>query len=131
VGARSGLWRSAVVAGGVGGGLALVVLLGGACGVRYPEGYGCSSSDQCENGLACLSPLGSGCDAQGQCSVPQTGCNGTFSGLIVCACAAAPLDLTCLPPNAELSQPTATGAVCMGDGGPDAGALADAPGSQD
>jgi hypothetical protein len=98
-------------------GVGAFVAVAAACGVRFPEGYACASSDQCEDGLSCLYPLGSGCAAQGECSVPTTDCSGTTAGLILCSCGTEPLDLSCLPANAELLQPTATGAACAGDGG--------------
>ncbi|HEX3769940.1 MAG TPA: hypothetical protein VHV30_03700 [Polyangiaceae bacterium] len=98
-----------------------------ACGIRFPEGYACGSSDQCEDGLACLYPAGSGCDAQPTCTVPSNDCGGSTASLVLCACGTSMLDLTCVPSNLQLAQPTATGPACAVEGGIADGGTAGGP----
>jgi len=89
------------------------------CPGEVPAGGACSSTGDCQDGLLCLYPLGSGCSTKGQCDVPTTDCAGTAAGLILCGCGAS-IDFGCIPASATLSVRTATGSVCLLDGG-DAG----------
>jgi hypothetical protein len=91
-----------------------------SCAGSVPAGASCTSSGDCETGLACLYALGAGCNASGRCVVPSNDCSGPSTGLSLCGCGA-PLDLTCIPGIAALSQRTTTGAACIVDAGTDAG----------
>ena len=95
-----------------------------ACPGEVPSGGSCSSTSDCESGLQCRYPLGSGCGARGQCDVPTSDCDGTASGLVLCACGAS-LDLACIPSSVTLTVRSATGTACLADAG-DAGDAGDA-----
>lgn len=92
-----------------------------SCTGTLPAGSSCSETSECETGLACLYDLGSGCSASGNCVVPSNDCSGPTTGLLLCSCNGAPLDLSCVPSIAALPQRTATGMACVMDGGQDAG----------
>lgn len=95
--------------------LALGPLAGAAaCSQRGAAGSACLSSGDCQTGLMCLYAIGAGCAAQGACDVPPNGCLPGASSLILCGCADAQVDLSCIGDNATLPQPTATGSSCIG-----------------
>ncbi len=92
-----------------------------SCVGTVPEGSSCTQSSDCESGLQCLYPLGSGCSAKGQCLVPTNDCSFDITGLSLCACPGTVIDWTCVPSNAALGQRSATGTACGADAGaPDA-----------
>ncbi|HXX67010.1 MAG TPA: hypothetical protein VEK07_07510 [Polyangiaceae bacterium] len=86
----------------------------GGCNPRGTPGAACLSAPDCQAGLSCLYPIGAGCDAQGACDVPPNGCLPGASRLVLCGCADATVDLSCIGDNATLPQPTATGSICGG-----------------
>ena len=92
-----------------------------SCAGSVPPGASCSSSGECETGLACLYLLGSGCSAYGQCVIPASDCSVSSVGLSLCGCGGATLDLSCIPSIVALPQRTATGPACVVDAGADAG----------
>ena len=108
--------------------LALAASLSACPGEEPPDGP-CSSTGDCQSGLQCLYPLGSGCSGKGQCDVPTTDCAGSAVGLVLCGCGEA-VDLSCVPASAALPVRTATGPACFADGGDagDAGDSGDAGG---
>jgi hypothetical protein len=87
-----------------------------ACPGEVPAGGSCLSSDECQSGLQCRFPLGSGCSGKGQCDVPTSDCGGSAAGLVLCACTDV-VDFSCIPASATLTVRTATGAACLSDGG--------------
>jgi hypothetical protein len=115
------------IAVGLVSGLPVALVLCVSCAGSVPAGASCNQASDCENGLACLYALGSGCDvAKGQCLVPTSDCSGSVSGVIACDCASIPV--TCIPSSDALPVRTVTGPACatdggagVGDGGPRAG----------
>jgi hypothetical protein len=95
----------------------VTVAVATSCAGSVPAGASCMDSGECETGLACLYTLGAGCSVAGRCVVPSADCSGSAAGLSLCGCGGAPLDLTCIPSIAALSQRTATGGACAVDGG--------------
>jgi hypothetical protein len=93
-----------------------------SCAGSVPAGASCNQSSDCENGLACLYALGSGCDvAKGQCLIPTSDCSGAGPGVVVCDCASIPV--TCIPSSDALPVRTVSGPACATDAGsPDADA---------
>jgi hypothetical protein len=84
------------------------------CAARGSAGSACQSLGDCQTGLMCLYAIGAGCGSQGACDVPPNGCLPGASSLILCGCADAQVDLSCIGDNATLEQPTATGSSCRG-----------------
>ncbi|HEX4447694.1 MAG TPA: hypothetical protein VH044_13185 [Polyangiaceae bacterium] len=85
-----------------------------SCAGSAPAGASCNQSSDCENGLACLYSLGSGCEvAKGQCLVPTSDCSGGGPGVVVCDCASIPV--TCIPSSDALPVRTVTGPACATD----------------
>jgi hypothetical protein len=93
-----------------------------SCTGTLPSGSPCTRSSGCETGLSCLYDVGSGCSASGHCVIPSSDCSGSATGLSLCGCNGAPLDMTCIPSTFALPQRTATGLECLVDAGADADA---------
>ena len=88
-----------------------------SCAGSVPAGSSCDQSSDCESGLACLYPLGSGCGAtKGQCLIPASDCSGGGPGVVACNCSG--VVLTCIPSSDALPQQSTSGPACFQDGGP-------------